>query len=237
MSGLDQSSELVLRHSLTQRFPGCFVSLQRHLVSQPHQRDFIGALDHPAAGRDLCRGTDSGRRNGLADTIREHKLYPLLNADVSSGQATLLERERHHLVRAFVFLPSKNVRRFASGAEGNLLESAIFLKRRRNEEGLASHRQDHNEQALAVSPTHTAEILERCAADHGDCVQFVFLHEALGALDACLALLVRDGVRFRSAALELGNCVGRLGRRQVSGGESGAELQDAAAREHGWCLS
>src|SRR6185437_12174942 len=112
-----------------QRLPHGVVNRQGGVVGQLHQRQFGRALDRTAAGGDR-RGADQGRvRRGLGDAELRGRTQLFLDAQRAGGLVPFGEDARDHAVGVFVFLPGAHV----LPDEGDLLQRALALERRRDE--------------------------------------------------------------------------------------------------------
>src|SRR5260370_22142447 len=101
-----QVFDIPLRHAYFHRTVGCLVSGERDLRCQPHQVDFVPALDHAASGGDWSCAREHRAGCGFFQVVAEDKLYRLLDADSSAGDAAVAEPLRDAGVGALVFLPA-----------------------------------------------------------------------------------------------------------------------------------
>src|SRR5712692_298661 len=148
MRGCDQLCELLARHAVAQGAPRRSIGLDGDLRPQAQERDFLRALDHPAARRNRRGARYGHRRRSLADAFGKDEFHRLLEAQLGGGQTALPEPASDQSVRTLVFLPREQLRASAFGRVLDLLPRAVCFKAGSNIERLAFHRQHHSEKPL-----------------------------------------------------------------------------------------
>ena len=124
--------DIPLRHANFHRTVGCLVGGERDLRCQPHQVDFMPALDHATAGGDWSRARESSAGCGFPQVVGEDKLYRLLDANRAAGDAVVAQSLCDAGVGALVFLPDAKVGFAAIGRLRNLFARPTLLERRRH---------------------------------------------------------------------------------------------------------
>src|SRR5689334_9866232 len=104
------TGKLALRHAFSHRVARGFVSHNRDVVCDLHQRELSRRFEHATTGGDRRRTDILHRRRGLSNTVVQEKPHTLFNTDRARAHATIFEYLRDALVRALVFFPRANVR-------------------------------------------------------------------------------------------------------------------------------
>src|ERR1700726_1694950 len=93
-------------------------------------------------------------------------------------------------------MPGEHLRMLAAIPERDLLPRPVLLKTRTDKERFTFGRQNHDEHAFAIAPTHAAEVFKRSPARQADRVDLALRHELLRPCDTNLPLGRSDGLRF-----------------------------------------
>ena len=226
--GVQQVSDLVLRHSFGHCMKHGFVGFERDLAGQAHQLDLVAVFDHAAPRGDRRCADDLERRRRAGDALAEDELRRLLDADASRREATILEALGNALERTLVLLPRPHVGRFQR-TERQLFARALFFKRRAHAERVALRRQHDREEPFAVAPADACEIGERGPAGEDHCVEGALGHQAPGALNARAALI--GGDRRRLIAHRRERADARRQRTIVGAGAAAALSRHARDRQ------
>jgi hypothetical protein len=240
--GLQHLSDIALRHADFHRTISCFVSGERDLGGQPHQVDFVAALDHAASGGDRSRARERGAGRGLAQLVAEDKLCRLFDADHAARNAAIGEALRDAGVRTLVFLPGADIRLDAVGRLCDLFARSALLERWRHVKRFALRGQDHSEEALSTLPSYAGEVGERCPLREQNGGQIIFAHQLASLFLARGALVDCDGLGFSAESAEGGDWrrerfftfgrLGQRGQRYADTGSEGTGLQKMTARDH-----
>src|SRR5207249_7041545 len=76
-----------------------FIRRERDLAGQPHQSDFMIALDHAASSSNRSGGGDFHLTSSFGNTFGEDKAHCFFHSDGSSGDAAILKALRNPLIR------------------------------------------------------------------------------------------------------------------------------------------
>src|SRR5436309_9276060 len=128
VSGLDQVFKLLLRHSLVQRMVCSFIRRERDLAGQPHQSDFMIALDHATSSSNRSGGGDFHLTSSFGNPFGEDKAHCFFHSDGSSGDAAILKALRNPLIRTFIFLPHADSTLLTFPSVCDLFRPAPFLE-------------------------------------------------------------------------------------------------------------
>ena len=206
-----QFGKLLLRHAGLQRMIGSGVGGEGDVRSQPHQGNFVIALDHAAAGRHRSRADDLQRRQRHADVVAEDERRLLLDAELAALHTEFGHSLLHAGVGILVLLPGAHVGFLAEWSPRKLLTRAVFFECRADKERIALGRQEHAEEAFAHPPVRSAVIRERAAIGDRDRLQAVLAHELPGALHAGAHLVGADGNGLALARFQRGDRRRKLG--------------------------
>src|SRR5438093_13318805 len=86
-----------------------FIRRERDLAGQPHQSDFMIALDHAASSSNRSGGGDFHLTSSFGNTCGEDKAHCFFHSDGSSGDASIVKALLNPLIRTFTFLPHADV--------------------------------------------------------------------------------------------------------------------------------
>src|SRR2546421_11067941 len=82
-----------------------FIRRERNLAGQPHQSDFMIALDHATSSSNRSGGGDFHLTSSFGKPFGEDKTHCFFHSDGSSGDAAIFKALRKPLIRTFIFLP------------------------------------------------------------------------------------------------------------------------------------
>src|SRR5207237_9723010 len=105
-----------------------FIRRERDLAGQPHQSDFMIALDHAASSSNRSGGGDFHLTSSFGNTFGEDKAHCFFHSDGSSGDAALLKALRNPLIRTFIFLPHADLTLLTFRSVCDLLTRAPVLE-------------------------------------------------------------------------------------------------------------
>src|SRR5580765_7709956 len=115
-------------------------------------------LDHAAIGCHRGSAGDGRLRCGPRNAIRKHKPNSLLQTDLPSGDASLLQSLSQPLVRALVFLPDPYVWMFAFWPILDLFSRASFFESGTHVKRVSLRGQDQREHPFAAPPANSGEV-------------------------------------------------------------------------------
>src|SRR5208283_4875070 len=143
-------------------------------------------------------------RRGGAEVVVKRERESFFNADPTGLDVAVSEGRSNQLGGAFILLPNTDFCRIAKR-----LAHACLFKGRRNDDGIASPRNDESEEPFAGPPTDTGEVYERGTGSNQQGLELGIglRHQFLGTKDTCAELLGRDGVNALAKRFE-----GREGR-------------------------
>src|SRR6185369_6138831 len=85
------SGKLTLRHAFSHAFACRFVSRDRDVVGDLHQRDFSGRFEHATTGRNRIRTHKLHSRRDLTNAVIQKETHTFLNADRACAHTAILE--------------------------------------------------------------------------------------------------------------------------------------------------
>jgi hypothetical protein len=173
------------------------------------ERKFGGGLDGAAAEGDRSGAGGGEGGAGVGDAVGEDELSALLDADLASCDAGLLESFGEKLVGVFVFVPGVDAGCRSAGKGGgfgfhSFADSALF-EDGADDEGCALGREGPSEEAFGLAPAEAGEIVEGSACSDDDGIDLILVHEGACAVEALFALSEGDGGSFGAAAGECGD--------------------------------
>src|SRR5438552_17510649 len=86
-----------------------FIRRERDLARQPHQSDFMIALDHATSSSNRSGGGDFLLTSSFGNPFGEDKAHCFFHSDGFSGDAAIFKALRKPLMRTFIFLPLADV--------------------------------------------------------------------------------------------------------------------------------
>src|SRR5438552_4387773 len=109
-----------------------FIRRERDLARQPHQSDFMIALDHATSSSNRSGGGDFHLTRSFGNPFGEDKAHCFFHSDGSSGDAAIFKALRKPLIRIFIFPPHADVTLLTFQSVCDLLTRAPFLESRAN---------------------------------------------------------------------------------------------------------
>ena len=160
----------------------------------------------------------------MGDAVGEGELGALLDADLSRGDAGVLEGFGEEGVGAVVLVPRVDLGdgglRERGGLGFHALTDAALFEDWTDDEGRAFDRKNPGEEALGLPPGEAGEVGERVSGADDEGVDLLLGEKLAGAHDAVFALFEGDGYGFGAAVFE-----GREGGRKLDvGGRGGGAL-------------
>src|SRR5216117_997143 len=135
-----------------------FIRRERDLAGQPHQSDFMIALDHAASSSNRSGGRDFHLNSSFGNTFGENKAYCFFHSDGSSGDAAILKALRNPLIRTFIFLPHADVTLLPFPSVCDLFPPAPLPECRANIKCQSLRRQNNGQPPLAPGPLDSSEV-------------------------------------------------------------------------------
>jgi len=202
--GGDEGVNIGGGHPWMERSRYCAVDEQCGMTGQAHAFDFMGALDHSAAGRNRGSRDEVQTRVGDVDSLREDEGHVFVKSDRGTGETTIGETTTEQRKRAFIFLPGEDVAVVCERPGGEEFVRAILLECGADEKRLRAGRENECPQAFSTVNVKICEIDRRTGGVGEDNrVDFVLGHQLACTLDASVALGIREWSRL---VRELGQC-------------------------------
>src|SRR5437762_13763730 len=105
-----------------------FIRRERDLAGQPHQSDFMIALDHAPSSSNRSGRGDFHLTSSFGNPFGEYKAHCFFHSDGSSGDAAILKALRNPLIRTVIFMPHAVVSLLTFRSVCDLLTRAPFLE-------------------------------------------------------------------------------------------------------------
>src|SRR5208283_4595577 len=151
-AGSHQLTNVLLRHAFVQGSEHRAEDIARGLAGKAHQLELVGRFDGAARNGDGISGDAVECRRGGAEVVVKRERESFFNADPTGLDVAVSEGRSNQLGGAFILLPNTDFCRIAKR-----LAHACLFKGRRNDDGIASPRNDESEEPFAGPPTDTGE--------------------------------------------------------------------------------